>query len=107
MTDKMPIKEIVLRLGHWKARIKKLEAQIDAFADMTGARSDSPFLDNIYGMIDAYTASVSELIGDKWDWLSWYRNECEMGRNPLVSALSGQEIKVKTLRQLARAIQNG
>lgn len=107
MNKKMPIREIVLRLGHWKARIKKLDAQIDAFADMTGARSDGPFLDNIYGMIDAYTASVSELIGDKWDWLSWHRNECEMGQAPRDAVIGGKTIKVKTLRQLARVIQNG
>ena len=107
MTEKMPIRDIVLRLGHWKARIEKMETQIDAFAELTGARGDCPFLSNIYDLVDAYTASVSELVGDQWDWLIWYKNECELGKVPRAADIGGKVIGVRTLRQLAAVIRRG
>ena len=101
----MPTDEIVTRLEAWADRGRKLHAQCDALHALTGTDYDSALLAPVWAVWSAYTVAVSELVGDKSEWLQWYEMECGMGRKPKqVTTLSGKTIKVRTVRQLARVI---
>jgi hypothetical protein len=97
--------EIVRRLQAWANRQRKMQAQCKALRALTGADPDCALLAPFFSVWSAYTVAVSELIGDKEEWLQWYETECDMGRKPMeVVSLGGRTVKVRTLRQLARVI---
>lgn len=99
----MSIDEIVKRLQAWADRQRKLQAQYEALRALTGADPDCALLAPVWSVWSAYTVAVSELVGDKEEWLQWYETECDMGRKPKeVVSWGGRTIKVRTLRQLAR-----
>lgn len=101
----MSIDEIVIRLEAWAKRQRKLQAQYEALQALTGAGPDCALLEPVWSVWSAYTVAVSELVGDKNEWLQWYETECDMGRKPKeVVSWGGRTIKVRTLRQLARVI---
>lgn len=101
----MPIDEIVKRLEAWADRGRKLHAKFDALHALTGADYDSALLAPVWSVWSAYSVAVSELVGDKNEWLQWYEMECDMGRNPKeVTSIGGKTIKVRTVRHLARVI---
>lgn len=102
---KMEFNEIVTRIEAWADRHRKLDAQHQALVALTDASPECPLMAPIWDIWAAYTVAVSELIGDKNEWLQWYQYECQMGRHPMeVVSLGGKSITVKTLRQLARVI---
>lgn len=98
--------EIIARLEAWADRQKALMAAYEAHRAQTGAMPDCPMWAPVFDAWMAYTVAVSELIGDKEEWLHWYENECDMGRRPMeVENLGGDvKIRVRTLKQLARVI---
>lgn len=102
----MSIDDIVKRLEAWKRKQAELSEQYDALQKLLGATPDSALWRAIYNLSSAYTGTVSEVIGDNDDWLSWYQYDCKMGRSPKdVTNLGGDvTIRVRTLRQLARVI---
>ena len=101
----MPIDEIVKRLEAWANRQHELHAQYEALHALTGAGPDCRLLLPVWSVWTAYTCAVSEIVGDKHEWLNWYEFECNMGRQPKeVTSLTGKKIMVRTLRQLARVI---
>lgn len=103
----MNIDEIVRRLEWWKKRHTELEAQYQGFKALTDVSPDCPLFNMVFKLWDAYTVAVSEIIGDKDEWLNWYEMECDMGKNTKeVKLPNGKLIKVKTLRQLARVIKS-
>lgn len=101
---KMDIKEIVRRLEPWKARHAAFHAQLNAFRKLTNADHDSELMRPVMDIWIAYTAAVSEIVGDTNEWLQWYECECQMGDRPLKVSFDDVAINVKTLRQLARVI---
>ena len=101
----MSIDEIVRRLEPWKKRHDALMEQCDAMQKLTGATPDCELLHPIFDVWDAYTIAVSEIVGDTNEWLHWYQLECDMGCKPMeVKSDTGTTFRVRTLRQLARAI---
>lgn len=101
----MEIEEINERLKHWKRRHNEL---MDAYGDLnklTSAMPDCKLLRPVFDVWTAYTVAISELIGDRNEWLQWYEFECDMGNRPkTVVFVNGRELEVKTLRHLARVI---
>jgi hypothetical protein len=96
---------IVMRLDAWATRQRLLTAQYEALQALTSADCECALLKPVWDVWSAYTVAVSELVGDKNDWLQWYELECDMGRAPKeVTTLGGRTVKVKTIRQLARVI---
>ena len=101
----MKITEIESRLKVWQKRHDELMVAYDAFYDLTGASIGCKLLNPIFNLLDAYTASVSEIVGDKDEWLIWYANECAMGKRPGIYVTpAGRKIEVDTLKQLSRVI---
>lgn len=97
---------IASRLEAWAARLAEFDRQMDAYAALTRAQPDSPLLDAIYRLEEAYTMAVAEQVGDTGGWLMWFRWECEMGKKPLEARrhASASFAKVRTVRQLARLV---
>ena len=101
----MDIEEIVRRLEAWKRRHGALTAAYEDMNKLTGATPDCELLRPVFDIWMAYTVAVSEIVGDREDWLQWYELECDMGINPKEARSdTGTVIKVRTLRQLARVI---
>lgn len=104
----MTAAEIVKRLEPWAARHKAMMWQYKLFRETTGAMPDCNLWRPIFDLWTAYTVAVSEIVGDKDEWLQWYELECDMGARPKeVESLSGIKIRVRTLHQLARVIMWG
>lgn len=104
----MDAEQITKRLKCWKRRHAELMAVYNAMGKLTGADRYCTLFTPIFAIWTAYTVALSELIGDKAEWLQWYEIECDMGRAPMMVVLrDGREIKVKTLRQLATLISQG
>ena len=101
----MELEQIEERLRHWKRRHAELEMAFGDFNALTGALPDCKLMAPIFDVWTAYTVAVSELVGDKAEWLQWYQYECKMGKRPMVVMFeNGKELNVRTLRHLARVI---
>lgn len=95
--------EVESRINQWQRTQKEALAQIDAFTDVVGF-SDGPFVAALYAILAAHTGAVSELIGDKEEWLGWWENECEFGKRHLLAEINGTLKPVRTVKQLAKLI---
>lgn len=100
------IAEVERRLAAWAATLAEFDRQIEAFCELTTAQPDSPLLESIHRLEEAYTRAVAEQVGDADGWLSWFRWECDMGLKPLdASARAGAPMrKVRTVKHLARMV---
>lgn len=103
----MELKHIEERLRHWKRLHSDLMTVYGDMNTLTGAMTDSKLMSPVFAIWEAYTAAVSELIGDEAEWLQWYELECDMGKRPKSVVLSNCELEVKTLRHLAKIIADG
>jgi hypothetical protein len=101
-------KQIIARLEDWKAKCEATTAALDELNDLTGAMPDCRLLAPVHALWDAYTNAVSELIGDRGDWLGWYMYDCDMGAVPRTTQLTNDRIiTVSTLADLAKVIIDG
>ena len=98
------INEVQEHLIRWAAHQKALTTQYEALQNLTGADCESPLLTAVFAVWAAYTVAVSEIVGDRNDFLQWYEYECQMGANPMEVTIGDKTIKVRTIRQLATVI---
>lgn len=75
--------EVLARLKAWADLHAKLSAPLDAFTALTDGATDSPLLNPVYALWDAYTKEISSVVGDTAEWLDWYEFQCEMGKKPM------------------------
>ena len=93
-------------LGRWHASGLALSEQCAAFAKLTGYGYEAPLLNAIWRDRESYTDALSALLDDKGDWLSYFENECDMGRAPKeVRITSRKAIKLTTVKQLLKVIE--
>lgn len=96
--------EMMPLLTAWANRQRELTAQMEALFDITGD-SNGPLFLAVWRAWNEYTSTLSRLIGDHDDWLSWYESENRMGLNGFEASPAGGKLrKVRTLHQLARLI---
>lgn len=110
----MELDQIEKRLRKWKAMHAGqamhagLNKAYDKLHALTEAMPGCALMAPMFDLWDAYTAAVGESVGDRGQWLQWFEAECYMGRNPTEVVLSdGREVRIRTLRQLARLIADG
>jgi len=98
--------DVTRRLEKWAAVLAEFDRQIDAFGALTTAQPDSPLLQSIHRLEEAYTHAVAEQVGDADGWLLWFRWECEMGRKPQKACFrpGGLMRDIRTIKQLARLV---
>ena len=101
----MKAKDMMPLLTAWANLQRELTAQMEALFAITG-NSNGPMFLAVWRAWNQYTSTLSRLIGDHDDWLSWYESENRMGLNGLEAApAGGKPVKVRTLHQLARLIE--
>ena len=100
------INDVVARLEKWAATLAEFDRQVDAFCALTRAEVDSPLLEALHRLEEAYTNLVAEQVGDADAWLFWFRWECDMGLRPKEACAGPGKplVKVRTVKQLARLV---
>ena len=69
---------ILPELQAWADRLAEFDTQMDAVYSLFGAQPDSPLLEAINRVEDAYTRLKAEQVGDTGCvWLHWWRWECD------------------------------
>lgn len=97
-------RKIEEKLDEWKRHHDALIGAFSSLNKLTGATPDCALMRPIFDVWSAYTASVSELIGDQDQWLDWYQFECDMGEKPQKAYFNGKETQVLTISDLAQVI---
>jgi hypothetical protein len=93
-------------LQAWAERQAELDTQMQALFAIFGDGADCPFGIAVWNAWNAYTNTLSALIGDHEFWLTWFEAENEMGRKGLsITSTRGRVRKITNLRQLARVIE--
>jgi len=93
----MTRKEKISKLKKWKASHDKVQTQFTKLFDLVGGDFDSPFAKPIWEVWDDYTDTLSELLGDKYQWLVYYTCDCDMGKDPkeVILNVGGKEEKLQ------------
>jgi hypothetical protein len=99
--------EMLPHLERWAEVQRHAEStwdRIEALTDYTD--TESPLGKAVWDTFDAYTVTLSALIGDTGEWLDWYHLANAMGAKSLAVTLrpGARPRKVRTLRQLATVI---
>lgn len=102
----MKTTEIVSHLEAWVAHHRAIEEVYQSLHKMTGAMPDCALLAPVYRLLDAYTEAISDVVGDKEEWLSWYAWDNDMGAKKLEVTIPGKKpFKADSLTKLARCIK--
>lgn len=74
---------------------------------LNGFDTNSPLGDSIWKAFDKYTETLSVLIGDTFNWLSWFCWESNMGSKEFLAKASSwkKTRKIKTLKDLCKIIE--
>ncbi|MGB1304036.1 hypothetical protein [Pseudoalteromonas marina] len=95
-----------------ESRIKKLviikneiDESFDSLADVTGATVDSPLGEAIYSSLSLHLKTLSELIGDDFEWLAWFVWENDCGASGLEAGETGNLKPVRTAKDLTKLIR--
>lgn len=100
-----PDKEHTLSLlGDWAKHHTAVETLMDGIEASIGLDPNGPMFDTVWGLFDAYTATLAAEIGDLDDWLGWYHYETDMGKRSKQVIVGKKTMQVKTLAQLAELI---
>lgn len=101
----MNISEIESTLTIWQNNCIAVDEQYYAFQKLTNIDPDCKLFNPIFLMMDAYTKTVSAIVGDENNWLSWFAHECEYGKTPLMASINGNEpLQIKTINDLAKLV---
>lgn len=92
-------------LQHWHDITLATIDAVEEFERVTGAPFDGPLLNPVMLMSEAYDAVVSQILGDESGWLDYYKNHCDMGRNPGQVTADGEEILLDSLEKLAKLMK--
>jgi len=101
----MTIDEIEKHLAEWAQNVELTDERMSAMFDALKLQPESPLYAMVWELQDAYTKTMSKLVGDFDGWLSWYRVDNDMGLNKGEAApFRGKLRKIKNVRDLAKLI---
>jgi hypothetical protein len=96
----------------FKDRLKTLvsfyKKQEDSMQAIISALDISGYPAMNYGheLTDSYVEMLSEAVGDKDNWISYWLWECEMGKRKMAwSDQNGRDYSIKSIRSLWKTIQ--
>ncbi len=87
---------------------KELNKLSEHMADIFGCSStDGAFWDPVWKLLDVAIDQLSENIGDRSDWISWYIFDNQCGKKGLeVRLADGKKLKkIKTVDDLVKVIE--
>jgi len=101
----MTIDEIEKHLSKWEQNVELTDERMSAMFDALKLQPESPLYAMVWELQDAYTKTMSALVGDFDGWLSWYRLDNNMGVNRYSAApFRGKLRKIKNVRDLAKLV---
>lgn len=101
----MTAKEMLPILAHWEKTMNSVNGCIDVWIKV-GLSIGTPLTDAIHEMQSQYSDVVTDLIGDDWNWLEWYRFDNEMGSKQLEATDGIMKLrKIKDINDLAHLIE--
>lgn len=94
-------KRVVYYLNQYKMHIEQFEK-----ISNTVGFGDGPLCDSVYQLAEALIDACSDLIKDKHSWIPWFVYDNEFGKRKFgANFASGKEIRVETLDDLRRVIE--
>lgn len=104
----MNTKEKLKLLKDWQEKIQGFRKETDKFAAVLGgAATDAPLFTQMYFILDAYTDTLSLLLGDNLNWLNWWMWENGGGSKKLKVKMGEKMIVIKNLEGLLKIIEEG
>lgn len=104
---KLSKKEIYLKIKPVIERYQSLSGVYDSLHSVLLCAPDSPFMNEVWQLFDAYETQVAESIGDggPHSWLAWYIWENKCGENELSASVGKRKPAViRDPQDLARLI---
>jgi hypothetical protein len=93
-------------IEHWVQTARRVEDQFGLLDKTLPSHPESPFKSAMWGMFDAYTQTLAEILGDEDGWLEWFAWECDFGRKPMEMQFSdGETLLVVGASDLLAAIR--
>lgn len=107
MADTPTAAEMLPLLTAWQDSQRNLHARMTELADLTGG-CDGPLFDAVWDVANQYTLTLAIMLRDDSDWLTWYADENDYGRKGHeIQSIGGRKMRVRTVRQLAKLIEEG
>lgn len=82
----------------WRDRIQAVDAPLSALYAITGGDHGSPLGETIESALESYTVAVSHMIGDRDEWLTYYRFECDLGKRPRKAGAPENGVPMRALK---------
>jgi len=100
--------QIIKLLDEWELHKINIDDAYHTLRELLGAELDSPLVSSMYNLFDSHTKTLSDLLCDDDDWLSWYAWDNELGEKELPAKASNwKEVKpIKSTSDLADLILN-
>lgn len=92
-------------LETWQTEIQQSRAKFKPLSDLLKLSHESGPEIAFYGMHDAYTKAVAELVGDEVEWLFWHWLENDFGAKGMPAGPVGKTKPIKTLEGLLWLIE--
>ena len=93
-------------VSRWVDTARGVEDQFGLLDKTLPSHPESPFKSAMWGMFDAYTQTLAEILGDQDGWLEWFAWECDFGKAPKEMQFSdGETLLVVGVSDLLSAIR--
>lgn len=96
--------EILPHLKRWQHEMDHAAKVCKTYLDPLKLSPESPVYSCIWSLQDALSVAVGRVVGDQDAWLAWYAADNDMGKNGREAMINGRYRKIRTLKDLARAI---
>ena len=87
-------------LTRWQKAIEEADAYFDPVVEMLRLDPENRVCQAVWRTQEVLTATTSDLVDDKEDWLHWYWLDNEMGRKGLEAGSKAEKRPIKTIEDL-------
>lgn len=104
-SKKPQIKSKLELLEEWQEKLQNLDDVEDALDASIMPSIECPLYQAMWAIESAYTRALSILVGDKGEWLSWYRYENDFGKNKMQAGYDNKLKPITNLKELLAIIE--
>jgi len=94
-------------LQEWEKHYRELDRVTISLEAVVGNIVESPLGATMWKVFEQYTAVLSQLVGDSFDWLNWYWLENNMGRKKMTAQAARWKVwrKITNIKILCTLIE--
>lgn len=70
---------------------QRVGEMVDALQPIFGDTFEGEFFTRMFAVLDNYTATVAEFLGDESDCIEWFIQDCGCGKTPQKCILGGEK----------------